>query len=108
MAEVKPIEAEHLLALDATLGYLGRKITATYENRKTELFEQLPEDQKERERAFLNGYSQAHSDIAHIRHIVWYDWHKRDPQAASAYKIDWEAIKATPHLGKDRIFPKED
>lgn len=80
-------EAEHLLALDAMLGYMKRALAnADYSD------------------PYVRGYARAYGDTAHVRYIVWWDWHRRDPEAAAGHKIDWDAIAAQPHMGKHRIF----
>jgi hypothetical protein len=84
-------EIEHLLALDAMLGYMHRRLAnADYSD------------------PFVKGYAQAYSDLAHVRAVVWWDWHQRDPEAAKDHQTDWDAIRALPHLGKHRIFPRQE
>jgi hypothetical protein len=82
-------EEAHLLALDATLGYMGRVLRDA-----------------DRSDPFVRGYIQARSDIAHIRATLWWDWHLRDPEAAKGHGTDWDEIKALPNLGKHRIFTR--
>lgn len=88
-------EAEHLLALDAVLGYMNRVLTWA--------------DLKE---PFVRGYASAYGDVAHIRAVTAYDWRRRDREAYDAWAATqpsdhWAAVKAMPDLGKHRIFPRE-
>lgn len=79
--------AAHLEALDGMLGYMRRRLHGATQD------------------AFVEGYRAAYSDLAHVRSVAWFDWHRIDPKAAAEHKIDWEGIYATEALGKHRIFP---
>jgi len=72
------------------LGYMGRRLATA-----------------DRSDPFVRGYAEARSDLAHVRGVVWWDWHTRDPEAAEGHQVDWDAIKALPALGKHRIFVRE-
>lgn len=86
----EPLIVEHLRTLDALLGYMSARLsTSDYSDK------------------FVQGYSKAYGDAAHIRSTLWWDWHRADPEAAASHKINWEMIKAQRVQEKHRIFPKE-
>jgi hypothetical protein len=87
--------ASYLTTLDGVLGYMGRTLRNSAPKSHTD----------DVQRAYVRGYEKAYSDVAHIRHVVWYDWFREDPEAADQHRIHWDELHTAENLGTHRIFP---
>lgn len=78
---------EELATLDAVLGYFWRRLKTA-----------------DRSDPYVRGYKQAHSDVAHIRHQLWYSMTREDKELADRTYLDWDVVNAAPELGNNKIF----